>query len=203
MTSLKASSQRSACLPTTPCAVRPSWRKKTSKCCKKTYIPLPPGRRSGPWSSTHRSAQRWESHRRRTRPPCVWATWTEHWKCQHYQVPGCHHSGQHVMGIPYWLHHKESQQNPKLYPAQPQDWQQEDKGNCVQSPCSPTSWVCSPRLGSVHSKRDWGPWKDPTKSSKMGRKSPPPNIMCGLHPRPTRLASPATTLRESPSGDVL
>ena len=37
--------------------------------------------------------------------PCVWATWTEHRKCQHHQVPGGQHSGQHAMGIPYWLHH--------------------------------------------------------------------------------------------------
>ena len=51
------------------CAARPSWSKKTSKCCKKIYAPSPPGRRSGPWSSTHRSAQRWESHGRRARPP--------------------------------------------------------------------------------------------------------------------------------------
>ena len=37
--------------------------------------------------------------------PCVWATWAEHRKCQHHQVPRGQHSGQHAMGIPYWLHH--------------------------------------------------------------------------------------------------
>ena len=44
------------------------------------------------------------------------------------------------MGIPHQLYRKQSQQDPRLPPAQPQDWQQEDKGNCVQSPCSPTVW---------------------------------------------------------------
>ena len=50
------------------------------------------------------------------------------------------------------LYHKQSQQDPWFPPAQPQDRQQEDKENCIQSPCSPISRVRSHCMGSLHCK---------------------------------------------------
>ena len=41
------------------------------------------------------------------------------------------------MGYPWQRHHQQdSQSHLASSTAQPQDWQQEDKGNCVQSSCS-------------------------------------------------------------------
>ena len=96
--------------------------------------------------------------------PSVWAPWTHPWEHQHNGVPGSHHPGWPEVGIPHQLYCKQSQQDARLPPAQPQDWQQEDKGNCVQSPCSPTSWVCSHCMGSLHCKQDPGHWEGPTHS---------------------------------------
>ena len=78
-----------------------------------------------------------------------------------------------------------------------------EKGNCVQSPCSPISWVCSHCMGSLHCKWDLGHWEGPTQSSKMGLQPTPPDIMRWHHAWCPRLASTPRTMQESSTGDVL